>query len=55
MQNSLKKIESYVYQNLLDKGRQIKSKYKVQDLVRTADLKEKLFQKNDTTNWSYKF
>ena len=50
---SLKKNEGYVYRNLLDKRNKIKPKYKIGDLVRTADLK-KTFSKGDTTNWSYK-
>ena len=50
---SLKKNEGYVYRNLLDKRNKFKPKYKIGDLVRTADLK-KTFSKGDTTNWSYK-
>ena len=50
---SLKKNEGFVYRNLLDKRNTIKPKYKIVDLVRTADLK-KTFSKGDTTNWSYK-
>ena len=50
---SLKKIEGYVYKNLLDKRKKIKPKYEIGDLVRTAYLK-KTFSKSDTTNWSYK-
>ena len=50
---SLKKNEGYVYRNLLDKRNKIKPKYKIGDLVRTADLK-RFFSKSDTTNWSYK-
>ena len=50
---SLKKNERFIYRNLLDKRNKIKPKYKIGDLVRTADLK-KLFSKGDTTNWSYK-
>ena len=49
---SLKKNEGYVYKHLLDKRKKIKPKYKIGDLVRTADLK-KTFSKGDTTNWSY--
>ena len=52
-QASLKENEEYVYQNLIDKRKKIKPKYKINDLVRTADLK-KTFSKGDTTNWSYK-
>ena len=43
----------YVYHNLLDKGKKIKPKFQVNDLVRTADLK-KTFSIIDTTNWAYK-
>ena len=50
---SLKENEGVVYRNLLDKRNKIKPKYKIGDLVRTADLK-KTFSKGDTTNWSYK-
>ena len=50
---SLKKNEGIVYRNLLDKRNNIEPKYKIGDLVRTADLK-KTFSKGDTTNWSYK-
>ena len=52
-QDSLKKNESYVYINLLDKRMKIKPKFQINDLVRVADLK-KTFSKGDTTNWSYK-
>ena len=50
---SLKKIEGYVYKNLLDKRKKITPKFQINDLIRTADLK-KTFSKRDTTNWSYK-
>ena len=50
---SFKKNEGFVYKNLLDKRNKIKPKYKIGDLVRTADLK-RTFSKGDTTNWSYK-
>ena len=53
IQASLKKNEGYVYKNILDKRKEIKPKYEIGDLVRTADLK-KTFSKGDTTNWSYK-
>ena len=53
IQGSLKKNESFVYKNLLDKRKKIKSKFQINDLVRVADLK-KTFSKGDTTNWSYK-
>ena len=52
-QASLKKNEGYVYKHLLDKRSNIKPKFQINDLVRTADLK-KTFSKGDTTNWSYK-
>ena len=52
-QGSLKKNESFVYKNLLDKRKKIKPKFQINDLVRVADLK-KTFSKGDTTNWSYK-
>ena len=50
---SLKKNESYLYKNLLDKRKEIKPKYEIGDLVRTADSK-KTVSKDDTPNWSYK-
>ena len=53
IQGSLKKNESFVYKNFLDKRKKIKPKFQLNDLVRTADLR-KTFSKGDTTNWSYK-
>ena len=53
IQASLRKNEGYVYNSLLDKRKSISPKIKINDLVRTADLK-KTFSKGDTTNWSYK-
>ena len=53
IQASLKKNEGYVYKNLLDKRKKITTKFQINDLVITADLK-KTFSKGDTTNWSYK-
>ena len=53
IQASLKKNAGFVYKNLIDKRNKIKPKFKINDLVRTADLK-KTFSKGDTTNWSYK-
>ena len=53
IQASLKKNESYVYKNFLDKRKKIKPKFQLNDLVRVADLK-RTFSKGDTTNWSYK-
>ena len=51
---SLKKNEGYVYKNLLDKRKKVTPKFQINDLVRTADLRDKRFLKSDTTNWSYK-
>ena len=53
IQASLKKNEWYVYHNLLHKRNKIKPKFKIHDLVWTADWKRTL-SKGDTTNWSYK-
>ena len=53
IQASLKKNESFVYKNLLDKRKKIKPKLQMNDLVRVVDLK-RTFSKGDTTNWSYK-
>ena len=53
IQASLKKNESYVYKNFLDKRKEIKPKFQINDLVRVADLK-RTFSKGDTTNCSYK-
>ena len=53
IQASLKKNESFVYKNLIDKREKIKPKFQINVLVRVADLK-KAFSKGDTTNWSYK-
>ena len=53
IQASLKKNEGFAYRNLLDKRRKRTPKFQVNDLVRTADLKE-TFSKSDTTNWSFK-
>ena len=53
IQASLKKNEGFVYKNSIDKRNKIKTKFKINDLVRAADLK-KTFSKGDTTNWSYK-
>ena len=51
---SLKNNEGFVFKNLLDKRKKIKPKFQINDLVRTADLRDKHFLKSDTTNWSYK-
>ena len=53
IQASFKKNEEYVYHNLLNKRMKLQPKYKIGDLVRTADLKRN-FSKGDTTNWLYK-
>ena len=37
---------------MLDKRKEIASKFQISDLVRTADLR-KTFSKRDTTIWSY--
>ena len=54
IQASLKKNEGYVYRNLLDKRKKVNPNFQINDLVRTADLRDKHFLKSDTTNWSYK-
>ena len=43
IQASLKKNEGYVYKNLLDKRRKAKPKFQINDLVCTADLRDKRF------------
>ena len=53
IQASSKKNEGYVYQNLLNKRKTNKTKFPVNDLVRSAELK-RTFSKGDTTDWSYK-
>ena len=53
IQASLKKNQGFVYKNLLGKRKEIKPKFQVKDIVRTADLK-KTFSEGDTTNWTYK-
>ena len=53
IQASLKKNEGFVYRNLLDKRNKRKPKFQLNDLIRTADLKQ-TFSKGDTINWSYK-
>ena len=37
---SSKKNEGYVYKNLIDERKKIKTKFQINDLVRTADLKK---------------
>ena len=39
---------------MLDKRKKIEPKFQINDLVRTADLRDKYFLKSDTTNWSFK-
>ena len=51
---SLKKNEGFVYNILLDKRKKVKPKFQINDLLRTADLKDKRFLKSDLTNRSYK-
>ena len=53
IQASLKKVEGFVYRNILDERMKIKPKFQINDLVGTAGLK-KTFSKWDITNWSYK-
>ena len=50
---SKKSNENIVYSNLKDKREVRKPKFKLGDLVRTADIK-KVFSKGDSTNCSYK-
>ena len=51
--NASKKInEDEVFFNLSDKRKKRNPKYKLNDLVRTADIK-RTFSKADSTNWSY--
>ena len=52
-QSSKKSNENEVYTNLQDKRKKRKPKYKLGDLVRTAD-KRNIFSKGDSTNWSDK-
>ena len=52
-QACLKENEGFVYNNLLDKRKKVKSKFQRNDLVRTTDLM-KTFSKSDKTSWSYK-
>ena len=48
----MKKIEGYVYENLLDKRERISPKFQVNDLVRFLAL-TKTISKGDTTIWSH--
>ena len=52
IQASSKNNEGYVYKNLLEKRNKIKPKHRIDDLVRTADLRE-TFSEGDSTNWSH--
>ena len=52
-QASKKSNEKKVYSNLEDKRRKLNPKFKLGQLVRTADIK-RVFSKGDSTNWSYK-
>ena len=52
-QASKKSNERKVYSNLQDKRRKLNPKYKLGDLVPTADIK-RVFSKGDLTNYSYK-
>ena len=52
-QASQKSNEKTVYSNLQDKREKQTPKYKLGQLVRTADIK-KVFSKGDSTNYSYK-
>ena len=48
-----KSIEKEVYSNLKDRREVQKPKFKLGQLVRTADIK-RVFSKGDSTNYSYK-
>ena len=52
-QASQKSNEKTVYSNLQDKREKQTPKYKLGQLIRTADIK-KVFSKGDSTNYSYK-
>ena len=53
VQASKKSSEKLVYSNLKDDRVKQHPKYKLSQLVRTADIK-RVFSKGDSTNWSYK-
>ena len=53
VQASKKSNEKLVFSNLHDRRVRQKPKFKLGDLVRTADIK-RVFSKGDSTNWSYK-
>ena len=52
-QASEKSNEKKVYSNLQDQRVRHQPKFKIGQLVRTADIK-KVFSKGDSTSWSYK-
>ena len=52
-QASKKRNENDVYSNLQDKGQKHKPKFKLGQLVPTTDIRI-VFEKGDTTKWSYK-
>ena len=54
IQASKKSNEKIVYNNLEDNREIQKPKFKLGQLVRTADIK-KIFSEGDSTSWSYKF
>ena len=51
-QESSRKNERFAFEILVGERTKIQLKYKIDVLVRTADLR-KTFSKTDTTNWSY--
>ena len=53
IQASKKSNEKAVFDNLRDDRQKQRPKYKLGQLVRTADIK-RVFSKGDSTNWSYK-
>ena len=53
LQASKKSIERKFYSNLQVKRRKLNPKFKLGQLVRTADIK-RVFRKGDSTNYSYK-
>ena len=52
-QSSRKYNEKVVYTNLTDNREVQKAKFKLGQLVRTADIK-RVFSRSDPTNWFYK-
>ena len=53
LQASKKSNEKAVFDNLRDDTQKQRPKFKLGDLVRTADIK-RVFSKGDSTNWSCK-